>query len=125
MWGTVAAAIVELIAFGMYANSTASDGDRLDGGWNPPKVLYGWRQVPPVRSLSIDGQIGDTIAGEPVLCTNRHPDELGRWVCTEYTYVHQRHVVVMSPSSPLHFVDCNVHQTMPCPDARDTEVAAV
>ena len=82
-----------------------------------PRVIYGWQHVPPEGSRYIDpSRISDTLAGEPILCTAREPDDQGRWVCTEYTPVHaDQRVFVMPTYSQLRFVACNTRPDAPCP----------
>jgi hypothetical protein len=116
VWGGLGAAVALLVACLVYLAATVPT-DRAAGSsiWRPV-VLYGWEHVPPVGSGNIDpSRVETTLAGKPILCTSRRPDERRRWVCTTYTYVYGRRVVVLPPNSPLQYVACNTDPNAPCP----------
>jgi hypothetical protein len=119
VWGGLAAATALLAAVVIYGIATApSETGRVGAAsiWQP-QVIYGWQHVPPQGSRYIDpSRIGDTLAGEPIICTAREPDDQGRWVCNEYTPVHAgQQVFVMPADSQLRSVACNTRPAAPCP----------
>jgi hypothetical protein len=115
VWGRLAGGIAVIATGIVYLVATAPVPVTGVSTWRP-WVLYGWQHVPPVHAGYVDpSRIGNTLAGKPILCTRREPDDLSRWVCTEYTYVNGRPVVVLPPDSPLRSVACNTDPSVRCP----------
>jgi hypothetical protein len=85
--------------------STAPSRRNLGGAPSAltPKVVYGWRDVPPVGHpwADVSRTPRDALGGVDFVCTTRSIDSAsGRWVCTEYTVIRERGTLIVEPSDP-------------------------
>jgi hypothetical protein len=68
-----------------------------------PKVIYGWRNVPPPSEPwgDMSRTPRNALGGVDFVCTTRRVDPgSGRWVCMEYTVIQEYGTRVIEPSDP-------------------------